>query len=142
MTKLYEAIASRVQAIANCNATLDNLSSANQACEKAAEWIDRHADKVEDLVKEFLPSGGGFDSGTKFLGDKSTPNKLVFRADFHHMNDGGFYCGWSEHEVIITPSFVGGFSMKVTGRDRRQIKDYIADTFHHALSAEIPHAKT
>lgn len=142
MTKLYQAIASRLSAIVNCNATLDSLSSAPQACERASEWIDKHTEKIEDLVKENLPRGSGFDSGTKFDFDKSHPNKLVFKADFHHMDDNGFYCGWSEHEVIITPDFVGGFKMKVTGRDRRQIKDYIADTFHHCLNVDLPIAKT
>lgn len=142
MTKVYQAIASRVSAIVNCNATLDNLSSANQACERASEWITKHTEKIEEIVKNHLPSGSGFDSGTKFEFDKSNPNKLVFKADFHHMDDNGFYCGWSEHEVIITPDFVGEFKMKITGRDRRQIKDYIGDTFHHALGAELPIAQT
>ena len=51
------------------------------------------------------------------------------------MNEYGAYVGWTEHDVIVTPAF-DGFNLRVTGRDRNQIKEYIGDVFHTWLSAK------
>jgi hypothetical protein len=45
------------------------------------------------------------------------------------MNEGGYYDGWTEHQVIITPSLQHGFDVRVTGQDRNEIKDYLAELF-------------
>ncbi|MFA5897874.1 MAG: hypothetical protein WC829_02050 [Hyphomicrobium sp.] len=92
---------------------------------------------IDAIVKAFLPSGSGFDNGTHFVPEKSNPDKLVFSADFHHMNENGYYDGWTHHFVIIRPSLVYGFDLTVTGRNRREIKDYIAETYSDALRREI-----
>ncbi len=84
----------------------------------------------EDRVKEIMqdaPSGSGFDSGTQ-LDDKSTPKKLIFDTSYHHMNEAGFYIGWTDHSVIITPGF-RGVDVCVTGKNYNGIKDYIGDVF-------------
>src|SRR5262245_39776122 len=100
------------------------------------EWRDRHAQRIEDFC-DSLPSGSGFDDGIKFLRGFSQAEKLVFQADFHHMNEGGYYDGWSHHTVTITPSLEFGFAIKVSGRDRNQIKEYIAETLEIWASEEI-----
>jgi hypothetical protein len=120
MAEVFKAIASRLEAIANCRKS-DN------------PWEDRHREYIEALCKEALPSGSGFDAGSTLLEDESDPNRLVFQTSYHHMDE-GTYCGWSEHRVIVTPSLAHGFDMKITGRNRRGIKDYIADAFQDALS--------
>ncbi len=97
------------------------------------EWGERHKDRILAIVKKHMPSGSGFDSGTSFDFDKSKPDKLVFNTYFHHMNDGGYYDGWSEHSVIVTPAF-RGFNLRVTGKNKNDIKDYIGDIFYNALS--------
>ena len=99
--------------------------------------VENCVEKAEDLVKKHFPSGSGFDSGTIIEWDKCRYNKIVLRADFHHMDDNGHYCGWSEHEVIIVPSFSFGYDLRVTGKDKRGIKDYIEDTFHYVLQKEV-----
>lgn len=114
------------------------LLVARENCDKAvpyrnAEWFDKHSERLESLVKNRMPGGSGFDSGTQLDYDKSNGDRLVFITAFHHMNDGGFYDGWTHHTVVVTPAF-DGFDLKVTGRDKRDIKDYIAECFHHALS--------
>ena len=101
------------------------------------EWFDRHADRIESLVREHMPRGSGFDSGTTLDLEASHADKLVFQTSFHHMNDGGYYDGWTTHVVTVTPSFIGGFSLRVGGRNRNNIKDYIGDTFHTALMTEV-----
>lgn len=84
----------------------------------------------EDRIKEIMegaPRGSGFDAGTE-LNDKSTTKKLIFNTSYHHMDEAGFYDGWTDHKVIITPSF-DGMDIKVTGKDYNYIKDYIGDVF-------------
>lgn len=90
---------------------------------------------AEDIVKRYMPSGSGFDSGTKIDIDRSTAEKLVFTTSFHHMNDGGFYDGWTEHTVTVRPSLVLGETLTISGRDRSDVKEFIHQVFQSALSA-------
>jgi hypothetical protein len=85
------------------------------------------------IISEYLPSGSGFDSGTSIDVEKTTEEKLVFSTAFHHMNDLGYYVGWTEHRVTVRPSFYG-FDIKVSGRNRNDIKDHIAECFDYVLS--------
>ena len=52
------------------------------------------------------------------------------------MDEHGGYDGWTEHKIIVTPSLVYGFELRVTGKDRNDIKDYIAEVMHGALSVK------
>ena len=124
MAQIYQALASKVTAMRNC---LDNGNG---------EWHERHHDAIRAIVREFMPRGSGFDAGTRFDACEHVDSKrerLVFQTAFHHMNDAGYYDGWTQHSVIVTPSF-SGFDLRVTGPNRNDIKDYIADCFHDALS--------
>lgn len=145
---LYAILASALQALHTCNdrAESSRTSFAHTGVENIdgnkQHWlnmIDMHADKIESLCKQYLPHGSGFDSGCTMDMEASKPNRLIFSADFHHMNDNGYYDGWSTHQVILTPDLAFGFTMRITGRDRRQIKDYIAGTFHSVLSQQLEH---
>lgn len=106
-------------------------------CKKSnnGEWAIIHASTIETMC-ELLPHGSGIDSGMKFLWDESTGQKLVFTCDFHHMDENGMYDGWTEHKVIITPSFPFGYTMRITGRDRDMIKEYLHDLLHGVFSFE------
>lgn len=115
-------IAAKLQAIANC------IAAGN------AEWRDRHQEAL-DATMEGAPSGSGFDNGSSLF-DKSTPDKLVFGTAYHHMDGSGMYDGWTDHTVVVTPAF-DGFDLKVTGRDRNDIKDHIAEVFHAWLAAAV-----
>ena len=121
---LYSALANLVQARLNC------IDSGNM------EWLDRHEERIDALVKEALPSGSGFDAGTTLDFDRSTGAKLVLTTAYHHMVEGS-YDGWTEHTVTVTASMVDGFDLKIGGRDRNDVKDYIADTFANALRQEV-----
>lgn len=86
---------------------------------------------------ELLPSGSGFDSGTRIVRGLSGDKKIVLYTSYHHMVE-GMYDGWTEHEVVITPVLgTRRISIRVTGRDRNDIKEYIADTFADALIREV-----
>jgi hypothetical protein len=101
------------------------------------EWFAKWDDRIRGILSDHFPSGSGFDAGTQIDLDKSDGDKLVFRTSFHHMNEGGFYDGWTDHTITATPSFEHGFHLKVSGRDRNGIKDYISHQFSHSLMLEL-----
>ena len=123
---LYQKLASAVDALARCN-TRDTVT----------EWSGIWDSRIATAVKEHMPAGAGFDNGTTLDLDSSTGEKLVFFTMFHHMHESGFYEGWTEHRVTVRPSLIHGFTLAISGRDRNQIKDYIADCFSAALSTEF-----
>jgi hypothetical protein len=102
-------------------------------------WKDSEAEHIEracTLVENLMPYGGGFDNGTSLDFDASHQNRLVFTTAFHHMTD-GYYDGWTEHDVSVSASLRDGIKVVVHGRDRDDIKDYIAEVFDYALRVKI-----
>ena len=92
---------------------------------------------LETLCKNFLPHGSGVDMGCQIDHEHSTANRIVIAFGFHHMDEHGFYDGWTDHKCIITPDIRFGIEIKITGRDRNHIKDYLYDLFHHAITQQI-----
>lgn len=127
--KLYQMLATLAQSRINC------IESKN------IEWRDRHTERMHKLAKLFLPSGSGFDSGSSVRVVECTGEKLVLATAFHHMNNDGYYTGWTHHNVVVTPSLSSDFIVKITGRDKNNIKDYIGEVFHTALGEEIDEDK-
>lgn len=128
--KRYQVIAAATQARTNCS--VPNIAGTiNQ------EWFERWTETIEKETRN-LPSGSGIDAGVKFDFDKSTAEKLVFHFGFHHMNDGGYYDGWNDYTLTVTPSLQFGFRAKITGANRNDIKDYLYEIFQHALAEEAP----
>lgn len=125
----YKAISSRLIALQNCRQTEDA---------EHAEWADKHEAWILDEIRSTGPSGSGIDHGTQLDFDRSKPNKLVFSADFHHMDDAGGYDGWTSHSIIVRPSLYFDIDIRITGKDRNGIKDYLADVFHSWLTEELP----
>ena len=93
-------------------------------------------DEIIALVKNYLPSGSGFDAGTTLDLTSSSPNCLIFRTSFHHMNEHGMYDGWTEHIIRVRPHLAFDIDLTIFGPNRNQIKDYIHDVFHNALVQE------
>lgn len=122
---LYKIIASAVGAFKNCE------GSGND------EWRDRHEQKLQWIAKNLMPSGSGWDLGTKLDLDKSDDDKLVFYGEWHHMNSNGFYTNWTAHRIIVTPSFVSDIDVEITGRNQNQIKDVIHDLFYWTLKEVV-----
>ena len=122
---LYSEIANTIGAYKRC------IESGN------TEWKHRHEDYLKWIEKNLLPSGSGIDSGTSIELDASHQEKIVLHTIYYHMNDGGMYDGWTEHKVIVTPSFLGGMHLRITGRNRNDIKEYLGDEFHIALCADV-----
>lgn len=107
-------------------------------CEKHRneKWLAIWSDRL-DSMDSLLPSGGGFDAGSKLDRDKSTKERLVFTTSFHHMNEGGFYDGWTEHKVTVSASLIGGLNVAISGRNRNDIKEMIHQSFDYQLRQEF-----
>lgn len=113
------------------------LFAISHAPERNTEvWTARNRARLDSIIKEHMPSGSGFDNGTT-LAENSTPDKLVFHTDFHHMNEGGFYTHWSQYDVTAKASFLYGIALLIGGRDSNQVKDHIYEVFKTALEQEI-----
>jgi hypothetical protein len=121
--KLYQSIAQTIQAF--------------QTCEKTCnwEWMETHKETIAKLSRE-LPSGSGIDNGCEIDVYSSKPNRLVITFSFHHMDENGYYDGWTEHKAIVRPSLCFGIDLHITGPHRNQIKDYLHETLEYALTQE------
>ena len=151
--KVYQAIAGKLAAIQNCRESNN------------AEWLRRHSDSLRQLVSNFLPSGSGFDCGTK-LHHASKPDRLELTFDYHHMDQYGSYDGWSAHDVVVTPSMLNEIDIEIepdedyaqakeqeyselvsglsedeeselSPHDHESFLEYAAETLHHALTVEV-----
>ena len=129
-------ISGLLTAIDNCQERVDNPHNSDDDKALASSWITKHNQLIDSICREHMPSGSGFDNGTYLWREKSTPDRLVFGTAFHHMDDSGMYDEWTRHEVYVTPTFTG-VKLRITGRDYRDIKDYIADCFYDSLDNEI-----
>jgi hypothetical protein len=98
-----------------------------------SEWLLKHEDYLTKLEDNNLPHGSGVDNGVKVDLENSTPQKVVFRADFHHMDENGYYDGWTVHNVTIRPTF-DGLDISVSGKNRDRIKEYLHDLFYETLT--------
>ena len=122
MKTVIQLIASKVQARKNC------IQSGNDV------WKDKHEEALEELQSN-LPSGSGFDCGCKIDLEKSDDKKVVISFSYHHMDEHG-YDGWTDHEAIVTPEF-DGISIRFTGINKNDVKDYFQDVFQDVLGREV-----
>ncbi len=101
------------------------------------EWKEKHEEALDALMRDTAPSGGGIDNGVELLVSESSREKLVFSCAFHHMNENGYYDGWTEHKAIVTPSLFSEISIRFTGRNRNEIKDYLHDVLSCWLTEKV-----
>lgn len=101
-------------------------------------WADRWAARLTHIERELLPSGSGIDSGTKINWSATGGAEIALNCSFHHMDEHGTYDGWTDHTVRVRPCFEHpGFTIHdITGVNRNEIKEYLADVFIEALDAE------
>lgn len=131
MKKLYCRLSAQLERLIHCETV--SLKHGDQPSLNA----ENAEEQIKDMVKEYMPSGSGIDSGVKFDFDKSKPDKLVFHFGYYHMNENGMYVGWTYHSLIVTPSLASEFNLRVTGRNQNDIKPYLYEIFHEALRQEL-----
>ncbi len=107
---------------------LANLLQAINSENISPEWIDKHTETINQMC-ELLPHGSGIDGKCELQPENCKPDKIVFFVEFHHMDENGYYCGWTEHNIILQPSFIHGYTMRITGKDKNGIKEYLTDVF-------------
>jgi hypothetical protein len=112
-------------------------------CEKSdnRDWLNKHGLAVDAVLKTG-PSGSGIDGELKIDYYASKADRLVLKTAFHHMDCAGGYDGWTYHELIVTPSLQFGINIRITGRDRKDIKEYLAEVFDTWLNADVVIAGT
>lgn len=110
---------------------------------KNCDWLksvnEAYRDQCEDnldKLEQMLPSGSGIDAGTKIDREKSGKDKVIINFEYHHLNGDGYYDGWTQHKLIVKPTFMG-IEMNIQGRDRNDTKDYLYDLFDTVLNEQI-----
>ena len=122
--KVYQRLASLVVAYKNCEKNDNDV------------WKNEHNISI-DKIMETSPSGSGFDNGTSIDIEESDENKLVFYTEFHHMEEHGYYAGWTDHKIIVEPNLVFDFVVIVEGDDVNYIKEYIEEVFCNWLNTNV-----
>lgn len=98
-----------------------------------AQWGPITRKRLDQLVN-MLPSGSGIDCGTKLVSASAT--KIVLECSFHHMDEHGYYDGWTEHRITIRPTF-DSMDISISGRNRNGIREYLHEIYSLALSEKI-----
>jgi hypothetical protein len=125
--QVYQAIADAIARLARAKEYPESYLSKVRA--------ESASDTLRHIEREILPSGSGFDCGTTIDLDESDPEKIVLRVNYHHITENGFYDGWTYHRVILTPAF-DGFYLRVTGKNRNGISEFIERLFYDLLSED------
>lgn len=129
-SKLYKVFAITIDALKRC------LEKSTESAPHP--WADKHQDRLDQLMDRYAPSGSGVDPGTTLDLEASSADKLVFHCGFHHMDEHGFYDGWTDHTITIKPSLGRDFTLNLSGKNRNDIKTYLGDLFYEFLMTEVP----
>jgi hypothetical protein len=105
-------------------------------------WKDIWEQDLEHLERNYLPSGSGFDAGCSINLVETKVNRLVIDFDYHHMDQNGYYNGWSHNQLILTASLVWDFDIRIVNRKgghriQSYDRDYFIDVFNYALNQEL-----
>jgi hypothetical protein len=120
---------------------LYQLIAETVAWEPTKDFEDNRETLLHHIEKNLLPSGSGIDTGTKISRLRFKQGAVRLSLEFHHMNENGYYDGWTEHTVLVSPDLRYGFTLHVGGKDRNQIKDYLGDTYDACLREEVDDEK-
>ncbi len=135
--KLYKKVATVLQAMENCKK------------KNNAEWFYKHGQTLDSIEKEHFPSGSGFDGNCIINHMESKENKLVIYYEWHCMNDHGYYDGWLNFDLIVTPDLQHDFNLHIVKYRHNMnqkyrvnkywdiLEDYFYDTWNEVLEREI-----
>lgn len=124
---LYKALIGAIMARSNCEKTGNSV------------WFERHTDRIDKMVYNYLPSGSGIDNGCHIDLAACKPYLIVIRSSYHCMDENGFYDGWIDFTVRVTPSLYNDFDLTIRGLFGKygDVRDYLYDTFDMALRQEV-----
>ena len=125
--KFYQELAHYFNAYNNC------IKIGNK------EYETIHRQNIEQMI-DSLPHGSGIDGKTEFNFNKSRENKLIIDSSYHCMDQNGYYDGWIDFSIIITPSLLFDINIVITGKFRKKyesVKEYLEETFQYSLTEII-----
>ena len=110
------------------------------------EAYNTHYKTLQDIHKDYLPSGSGFDGQITI--EDANDKKLTIKFDWHLMTDDGYYDGWLDLLLIVTPNLANDFDMKIkwytngnekrkVGRYKPVIEEFLYDEWYYILTQEI-----
>lgn len=129
--KVYHRLALALQARASCKKDLER----NPNDQNKKYWLSHWTDVIEHIQDNHLPHGSGIDSGCCI--DNDSVNPIIIYTAFHHMDECGGYEGWTEHTIKVYPDFISDITLKITGKNRNMIKDYLYELFYNDLTSEM-----
>ena len=138
MMKIYKKIATRAYSRLRCIESI-NKSSNSDNIENWKKWADRYEDEIDTIMRNIFPHGSGIDNGCSFNYDKSINNRLVINSGYHCMNENGYYDGWVNFTVTITPDLELDYKLNIVGKFGKytHIKEYLYELFHNSFNTEI-----
>jgi hypothetical protein len=95
----------------------------------------------EYIVRELLPKGSGFDDYPAIV--EASDSEVIIVIRYHPLNEDGYYEGWIEERLHITPSIIHTYKSELTDNSGAEegIREYILDTYHEVLSSQFDYKK-
>ncbi len=124
--------------------------------------VDKYTKEIEEIIREYCPHSGGIKCDFDF--EKSTGEKLVINGIYrfciynefyyepneaekliinnshhYHMDDDDFYEGHISFVIIVTPSLLFDFKLKIKGLfdKNKSIKKYLYNLFLDSFNTLI-----
>ena len=75
------------------------------------DWVDKKDEEIEAIMKT-APHGSGIDGDVRLVEAECSESELVFRAEYHRMNQNGYYVEWLTANITVTPTLTSaGFNI-------------------------------
>ena len=106
---------------------------------KFPQEIENYENEINNIMKNVLPHGSGIDNGCSFNFEKSRNNRLVINSAYHCMNENGYYDGWVDFIVVLTPSLEMDYELQIKGNFGKysHVKDYLYQIFGDSFDQEV-----
>lgn len=129
--KIYKKLAKMAYSRLRCIDSI-NKSNTDSNIENWKNWIDKYDDNIDYIMRDVFPHGSGIDNGCHFNFDKSVNNKLVIDSGYHCMDPNGYYDGWIDFTVTLTPDLELDYKLNIRGNFGKygHVKDYLYQIFH------------
>ena len=80
---------------------------------KDPKWVDARDEEIEAIMKT-APHGSGIDGDVTLIENDSSDTEIVIKAQYHTMNQNGYYGEWITAIITITATLVTpGFDIDV-----------------------------
>lgn len=97
-------------------------------------FVDQREDNL-DKLEGLLPSGSGIDCGSRIDRESYSETEFSIDADYHYMDDNGFYAGWFTFRITVTANLAWNYNVEceITSNDTDEDWEYIEDLYNQYL---------